>query len=95
MDSGNPYHPTGNALADGFVARVEALREFVRAKTEASGPDAKRLAGEAVKNLELGGFWASRAFRSGDYVEGDDGGSGIGEPAARVEDEADLPPASA
>jgi hypothetical protein len=89
------FNPTGDKRVAVIKTGVDALIEVVRAETAAGGEQTQRRAREAVTNFEQGAMWAVKALFSDDAVRGDDGGSGTGEPAARVEDEADLPPASA
>ena len=72
---------------------VVALVEVVRAETAAGGPQCQRAAALAVTNLEQGGLWAAKALAAEDAIKGDDGGSGTGEPAARVDEE--VPPLEA
>jgi hypothetical protein len=89
------FNPTGDDRVRWIKGHVDELIAFIQAGGEASGPKSKRMTAIAVTNFEQGSMWAVKALFSEDAVKGDDGGSGTGEPAARVEDEADLPPASA
>jgi len=81
-------------VAERVRADVDALVSLVKRATEGGGPKAQRAAALAITNFEQGRHWAIEALFAEDAVEGDDGGSGEGGPAARV-DEGDLPPASA
>ena len=74
MAKGNPYHPTGDARADGIKARTDELVAYVKRETEASGPEAKRAAALAATSYEQAWMWAERALNATDAVEGDDGG---------------------
>ena len=71
MAKGNPYHPTGDARADGIKARTDELVAYVKRETEASGPEAKRAAALAATSYEQGAMWAVKALFSEDMVEGD------------------------
>ena len=79
MDKGNPYHPTGDARADGVRARTDELVAYVKRETEASGPEAKRAAALAATSYEQAWMWAERALNAKDAVKdavkGDDGGA--------------------
>jgi hypothetical protein len=73
----------GNARADGVKARTDELVAYVKRETGASGAGAKRAAALAATSYERAWMWAERAFLAEDFVAGDDGGSGEGEPPTR------------
>jgi hypothetical protein len=75
MDRQNPYHPTGNAKADGVRAKTNELVEYVMRATAASGPKARRAAELAVTHYENASMWAVKALFSEDAIAGDDGGA--------------------
>ena len=70
----NQYHPTGNARAFGIKARTEALIDYLRTATAASGPLTQGAAAHAIQAYETGAFWAVKALNEADAVAGDDGG---------------------
>ena len=71
------------AKADWIKDRTAELVRFVKAQTEASGPETKRAAAIAVTGLEQAGMWAERAFGCSDFVPGDDGGAAGEDRSAR------------
>jgi hypothetical protein len=78
------FNPTGDERVAIIKGRTDHLIETVRGMTAASGPETKRRASLAVTHYENASMWAVKALFSEDAVTGDDGGSGTGEPAARV-----------
>ena len=72
VDRVNPYHPTGNAKADGVRARTDELIRYLRTVTAASGPLTQSAAASAIKDYEQAVFWAVRALTAADAVDGDE-----------------------
>ena len=57
MDRPNPYHPTGNAIADGIKARTDALVDELMRGVASGGPSTHRMAGlamEKYRRLRIG-----------------------------------------
>jgi hypothetical protein len=68
------FNPTNDPRVGIIKGQADDLIRYVREKTEASGPEAKRRASIAVTNLEQGAMWAVKALFSEDAIKGDDGG---------------------
>jgi hypothetical protein len=75
MNIKDAYHPTGNAKADGFKARIDELVAYLGREAGASGGVAQSMASTAAMRLNEAAYWASRAFTAEDFVPGDDGGA--------------------
>lgn len=83
MNIKDAYHPTGNAKADGFKARIDELVAYLGREGAASGGVAQSMASTAAMRLNEAAYWASRAFTAEDFVPGDDGGAMDGEPPTK------------
>lgn len=73
---------------DRIKAKTDELVGLVKELTGLGGPEAQRAAALAVTNYQQGAHWVGVAFTCEDFVPGDDGGSGTGEPRARVAEDA-------
>jgi hypothetical protein len=74
MDRPNPYHPTGNAIADGIKARTDALVDELMRGVASGGPSTHRMAGLAMEKYREASHWVGQAFLSEDFLAGDAGG---------------------
>jgi phage-related tail protein len=83
MNINDTYRPTGNARADGFKARIDALVDYLGREAGASGGVAQSMASTAAMRLNEAAYWASQAFTAEDFVPGDDGGARDAEPPTK------------
>ena len=70
------FNPTGDVRVDFIKSRSDALIDYVRDMTAASGPETKRRASLAVTNYENASMWAVKALFSEDAIKGDEPAEG-------------------